>query len=64
MAGKKVDLARLRAFLTRLDAALDRPGVLFLLGRSSLTWRGLKQDTADIDLALLEDEPDPIPLAV
>ncbi len=62
MAGEKIDYARLRAFLTRLDTALHRPGVLFLLGGSSLTWRGLKQDSADVDLALAEGEPDPLPL--
>ena len=62
MAAKKVDYARLRAFLTRLDAALNRPGVLFLLGGSSLTWRGVKEYSIDIDVALPEGEQDPASL--
>lgn len=62
MAGKKVDYKLLRTFLTRLDESLDRPGVLFLLGGSSLTWRGIKDYSADIDLALAEGETDPVPL--
>lgn len=39
---KKFDRLLLRAFLTRPDESLDRPGVVFLLGRSSPTWRGVK----------------------
>lgn len=62
MAGQPVDQERLLAFLKRLDAALNRPGVLFLLGGSSLIWRGIKTESLDIDLALAEDEPDPLPL--
>ncbi len=63
MAGKKViDYERLRAFLIRLDASLERPGVLFLLGGSSLTWRGIKPYSTDIDVALDDNEADPLPL--
>ncbi len=62
MPVKRINQEHLRAFLTRLDELLDRPGVIFLLGGSSLTWRGLKQFSADIDIALAEDEPDPEPL--
>lgn len=59
---KQIDKQLLRAFLTRLDESLDRPGVVFLLGGSSLVWRDIKKYSMDIDLALAGDEPDPIVL--
>jgi hypothetical protein len=62
MAGKTVDKARLQAFLQRLSDLLDRPGVVFLLGGSALTWLDIKRESFDVDLSLAEDEPDPVPL--
>ncbi|MBI5714902.1 MAG: hypothetical protein HZC38_16000 [Chloroflexi bacterium] len=61
MAGRLVDRKRLQAFLERLNMALDEPGAIFLLGGSSLTWRGVKQESADIDLQIVETD-DPVPL--
>lgn len=62
MAGRMIDQARLGAFLQRLGDLLDRPGVIFLLGGSSLTWHGVKRETADVDIGLDEAEADPVPL--
>jgi hypothetical protein len=61
---RKIDRVLLRAFLTRLDESLSRPGVLFLRGGSSLTWRGVKEFSLDINLFLAKDEPEPVPLVV
>lgn len=62
MAGKPIDKKRLGAFLERLSIFLERPSTIFLLGGSSLTWRGVKGESIDVDLALAEDEADPIPI--
>jgi len=62
MAGQPINKKRLQAFLKRLSELLKRPGVIFLLGGSSLTWLDVKQDSIDVDLALAEDEADPIPI--
>jgi hypothetical protein len=62
MAGRPIDKKRLQAFLKRLSESLNRPGVIFLLGGSSLTWLEVKRDSIDVDLALAEDESDPVPL--
>ena len=59
MVGKRVDKSRLELFLQRLGAALQRPGVLFLVGGSALTWLGVKEFSTDIDVALAADAPDP-----
>ena len=55
-----IDAEQLREYLKRLDNLLDRPGVLFVVGGSSLTLLGIKDVTLDIDLALAADEADPV----
>ena len=62
MAGRSIDKRRLESFLRRMSDLLDRPSKIFLLGGSSLTWRGIKSESIDVDLALLENESDPIPI--
>ena len=60
MAGRLVDRKRLQAFLERLNMALDQPGQFFCLA-ILLHGEALKQESADIDLQIVETD-DPIPL--